>query len=335
MLEVAISVTLFTVVILSAMSMIESGGKLSRSTLEVAAVEEQSQGMLYRLERELANASIWTDGTSALGADLGAGATDAMILDSSLGFPPFGWVVLAPGTAGEEICRYEALDADEETLRTLTRAQGCTEASGFAGQATDVYWAGHAEWLGEIAPPLPGDRVTIEEGVQVAFRGSGAGFTFEKPVDPTGGNNVLNRDDLFWGADFGPAGPTETGKIAFYFEPKTAFVEADERHDLNEDGDFGDTFDVGQIRRISWDTTNPGVYEDVGLGPSAVVQERCNWGGDLNDDGFADPLFLWNPNTRMLHVRITMVGHSREMPITRTIESYTFLRNRPEGSGDI
>ena len=39
MLEVAISVTLFTVVILSAMSMIESGGKLSRSTLEVAAVE--------------------------------------------------------------------------------------------------------------------------------------------------------------------------------------------------------------------------------------------------------------------------------------------------------
>ena len=333
LIEIVIALSLFTIVMLSAMAMIQSGSKFSSSTLEVAAVEDQSQAMLYRIERELANATVWTPARSFLPQAVDPGQANALALDSTLGFPPSGWIVLAPGTAAEEHVHYTGLSADLVSLTGLTRGEHCTVAAQHAAQVTDVYWAGHAEWLGVGAAPLPNDRVSLEEGQPVTFRGSGTGFSYEVPIDPTGGNNVLNRDDLFWGADFQPQGPIESGKMAFYYEPKTEFSEAQENHDLNGDGDVLDTFDVGQLRRISWDTADPARIENVGVGPSAVLQEQCNWGGDLDADGFADPIFLWNKDLRTLHIRLTFIGHSRDLPIRRRVESYTFLRNRPEGIG--
>ena len=98
--------------------------------------------------------------------------------------------------------------------------------------------------------------------------------------------------------------------------------------DVNQDGDRVDVFDVGQLRRVNWDVTNPNLNDDVGLGPSAVLQERCNWGGDLDSDGSDDPLFLWNPDTNELHVRIFILGLTKSgLPIVRRVESVLYLRN--------
>jgi hypothetical protein len=92
-----------------------------------------------------------------------------------------------------------------------------------------------------------------------------------------------------------------------------------------------DVFEIGQLRRLIWDTSDPSRVEELGLGPSNVIQERCNHGGDLDGDGFADPLFLWNAETNLLHVRLFLLGASRrDMPIVRKVESVLFLRNEPE-----
>ena len=70
---------------------------------------------------------------------------------------------------------------------------------------------------------------------------------------------------------------------------------------------------------------------DIGIGPSAVLQERCAWGSDLDGDGNDDPLFLVNETRRTVHVRLHVIGLSNpERPITRSLESVFFLRNDPD-----
>jgi hypothetical protein len=119
--------------------------------------------------------------------------------------------------------------------------------------------------------------------------------------------------------------------MAIVFEGRDVYVEADTRDDLNGDGDTADAFEIGQLRRLTWDATNTGTFEELGLGPSNVIQERCNHGGDLDGDGFADPLFLWNADTNLLHVRLFLLGASRrDMPVVRKVESVLFLRNEAE-----
>ena len=89
---------------------------------------------------------------------------------------------------------------------------------------------------------------------------------------------------------------------------------------------------MGQIRRLSWDATDPtGQVDDVGLGPTVLLQEQCNWGGDLDGDGFDDPIFLWDKDTNQLHVRLFVLGWAmKQMPIVREVDSVMFLRNEPE-----
>lgn len=335
MIEMIIAVTLFSIVMLSAMEMIQSGSRFSRTTLATTAVEDLSQAMLYRFERELADATAEETAKATLAVDLDEDETDAIELDSTLAFPPFGTLVIDPGGADPERVAYAALDPDQIHLNTLTRGIGCTQAAKHLAQTTDVYWSGYAEWIGDQQNPAPGDRVTQEEGVDVFFRGDGTGFSYRVPIDPAGGQNPLNGNDLFWGAEVPGVGPTLDGWMCFYFLPKTTFSEPERNFDLNGDGDQQDLFDVGQVRRLAWDVTDPTRREDVGFGPSSVLQERCNWGGDLDNDGYADPLFLWNPTSRVLHIRVTLLGDSAGgLPITRKVESYTFLRNKPEGIGN-
>lgn len=90
-----------------------------------------------------------------------------------------------------------------------------------------------------------------------------------------------------------------------------------------------DVFDVGQLRRRTWDTTQPGVPgDDLGLGATIVLQEQCNWGGDLDADGFDDPIFLWNSETRELAIRLFVVNETVEgLPIVRRVEALAYLRN--------
>ena len=57
------------------------------------------------------------------------------------------------------------------------------------------------------------------------------------PVDPSGGNNPLDGDDLRWGAVVPGVGPTTDGWMALVFEPKSVFEEAQHGDDVNKDGD--------------------------------------------------------------------------------------------------
>jgi hypothetical protein len=167
--------------------------------------------------------------------------------------------------------------------------------------------------------------------MQVYFRGDGAGFAYRVPVDPSGGNDYLDGDELTFGAEVRGIGPTLSGRLALFYEPQTEYDESASGDDLNDDGDTDDVFDLGQIRRVAWLVTDPAQMQEGGLGPATVLQERCNWGGDLDSDGFADPLFLWNQDRNVLHVRLFVMGRStKDAPVVRKVESVIFLRNEPE-----
>ena len=329
LLETLIAVTLFATVLLSSMAMVESGKRFSSSTLQITSVEDLSQQMLFRLEHELA-AAAGAEPVCALSAPLAAGTLDSMAVSSTRGFPPRGELLLDRGTGLEERIGYADL-ASLTSFGELTRALACTAAAGHAANnGVDHLWAGLAQPLDNQVDPGASDYdgIALEGEQGVFFRGDGTGFSFRIPVDPSGGDNPLDGDDLRWGAVVPGVGPTEDGWMALVYEPKGSYEEAQHGDDVNKDGDALDVFDVGQIRRLTWDTTDPSSLEDLGLGPSQILQERCNRGGDLDGDGFDDPLFLWNGEQNLLHVRLYVLGASRaDMPVVRKVESVLFLRN--------
>ncbi len=329
--ETLISVGLFVIVFLSAVAMMDSGRRLSRTTLEISVVEDLAQQMLFRIERELANATGAEPRTVVAGQDLTAGETARLQVSSTVGFPPFGRLVLEPGSPNEEILSYGSIDATESFFQNLARGESCSDPA-VHGLLRDVLWAGLAEPIENQDNPGPGefDGTSSEFGRPIFFRGLGTGFSFRIPVDPTGGSNFLNGDDLNWGAEINGVQTTDGWK-ALYFLPKTEYVEAVTNEDVNRDGDSLDVFDIGQIRMLSWDRTDPGRRVDIGLGPSAILQEQCNWGSDLDGDQFDDPIFLWNKDTNELHIRLFYIGLTqRDAPIVRQVHSTTFLRNEPE-----
>jgi len=329
LIETLIAVTLFATVLLSSMAMVESGRRFSSSTMQITTVEDLSQQMLFRLEHELASAA-GAEPIFTLALPLAAGDVGPLQVSSTRGFPPRGELLLDRGTGLEERLGYAAL-ASLTSFSELSRALECTLAAGHAADnGVDHLWAGLAQPLDDQLEPGPEeyDGIALEGETRVFFRGDGTGFSYRIPVDPSGGNNPLLGDDLRWGAVVPGVGPTTDGWMALVFEPKAVFDEAPHGDDVNKDGDTRDVFDVGQLRRLTWDTTDPSRLEDLGLGPSQVLQERCNRGGDLDGDGFDDPLFLWDAERNLLHVRLFLLGASRaDMPVVRKVESVVFLRN--------
>jgi hypothetical protein len=328
--ELIVATTLFVVVMASSLALMERDAHLSRSTLAISAIEDQANQMLHRIERELADALVDTP-TAIVTNQLAAGSTTMLRVDSTLGFPEAGRLLLSRDSASAEIVSYTSLGAGQTSFDGLSRGLACTlDTTHPIGM--ELLWVGLAETISDqTAPPAAAfDGLALEQGAGTFFRGEGAGVSFRVPVDPTGATppNYLDGEDIRWGAVVGGV-PTLDGWIAIEFVPATTFAEADTGDDVNEDGDTNDVFDIGQLRRRVWDTSVPGgPVDDLGLGPTAVLQERCNWGGDLDGDGFDDPIFLWNQSTRTLHVRLFVVGRTvRDLPIVRRIESVMFLRN--------
>jgi len=342
LIEVLICSALFSVIFLSLITLIKRDRTLSRSMLYLSHVELMSQDMLFDLESELANA-FGANPVAVTTVDLTPAATDLKV-GLTLGFPPQGRLLIDRDKPNKEVLAYSGLDETQEYFLGLEHGQQCTTPTDHPA-LTEVLWAGLAEPLDQQdPPPAPEnyDGVALEDYGQVYFRGDGTGFSYRVPVDPAGGLSYLDGDDIVWGASVPGAPPAEAtnGWSAIYFEPRLTFEEAPYACDVNLDGDTVDVYDVGQLRKVTWSVADPSLKPQVrGLGPTAILQERCNHGGDLDHDGFDDPLFLWNSRhvddaeemevgLNTLHVRLFLIGLSdAEAPVTRMVESVIFLRN--------
>lgn len=328
-IEVLISTALIAVVLLSSYSLLAREQSSSRSVLEISHVELSSQEMLFGLEQELANAV----GSSPIAnATVAVTPTDATLaVQSNLGFPPFGMVIVDRGQMNEERLSYAGIEGDKMTFTGIEHGQSCTSAFQHAATA-EVIWSGLAEPLAQQSPapdPSAYDGLVREDYGDVYYRGDGTGFSYRVPLDPI--QKLAQGEPLSWGAEIAGFGEVATGWNALYFQPRTVYEEADGGHDVNGDGDVADLFDVGQIRKVRWNVKTPTEVDDLGLGPASVLQERCNHGGDLDGDGFDDPLFLWNRETSELHVRLFLIGSTKKgAPVTRKVESVMFLRNTAE-----
>lgn len=332
LVESLIAGSIFALVILGAYAALSRDATLSRSSLGISVAEMRAQQMLFAIEREVAGARGASPRTTATVA-LAAGATAELRVASTLGFPDRGLLLVDRGTAGLERIAYDSLGPGAASFLALTRGEQCTNPSSHAAGA-EVLWAALAETLVLPANPPANlfDGRALEAGGPVWFRGDGTGFSYRVPTDPAGGAAVLTDGEITWGATVGGA-PTLEGWASLAFDPSGEVREDATGDDLNGDGDVADVFDVGRIRRRTWDTSDPAApASDLGLGPSVVLQERCGWGGDLDADGFDDPIFLWDGATRRLHVRLFVLGRSvADLPIVRRVESVIFLRNDPQG----
>ncbi len=335
LLELSVSVSLFIIVLLSSLALIERDTRLSQATISIHTVEILAQEMLFDIERELASAQ-GANPMAIVTSDLAAGATDALTVDSTLGFPASGTLLLDRGTPQEERITYASLAADQVRFLDLDRAQMCTDSNSHASGG-ELVWMGLAEPL-ELQDDPPADTydgIALEARGPVFYRGDGTGFSYRVPVDPDQvpgtAPDFMDGDELQWGATVGGA-EVLAGWACIQFVPTGAYTEAQTGDDLNGDGDTDDVFEIGQLRKRTWNVADPTApVFDLGLGPRAVIQERCNYGGDLDNDGFDDPIFLWDKERRQLHVRLMILGLTRsDMPVLRQVESVMFLRNEQE-----
>jgi len=331
LLELTFSMSIYVVILLSTLGMLERDTHLSQSVLSTTHVEQMAQELIYRLKGELANAQ-GANPTAIITESIDDHAHSALRVDSTLGFPNEGVLVLDRGTASEERIAYRDLDDTEEYFKTLEREQQCTQGADH-NVGSELVWGGLAEPIAQQANPTADQYDGLAMGVlgPVYFRGDGSGFAYRKPIDPTGGNDLMQGDNLKWGAVVSNI-PTLDGWSALAFQPRYTISESKTGQDLNHDGDKLDLFDVGVVGRRRWVTGDTNWDTDnINMGPSAVLQEQCNWGGDLDGDGFDDPLFLWDKDTRQLQIRLFVIGGiSSGNPLIRKVESTIFLRNEVE-----
>lgn len=326
LIEALVAGCVLSLVLISSYALLQNDATLSRSTLGISVAETRAQAMLHGLERELADAR----GANPI-AQLTQTATDSetgsLRVDSTLGFPPRGSLLVDRGNNGLERLGYASLT--DTLFGALSRGEQCTEANvHIAG--TEVLWGGLAQPIElQTNPPasLFDGRAQIGNRT-VFFRGDGSGFSYRVPTDPSGANDFLDGSDLRWGATVRGVA-TLDGWLALEFVAKDTFDEARTGEDLNHDGDRTDVFDIGQIRRRTWSSAAPDAGgDDVALSPTVVLQERCAYGRDLDGDGLEDPLFLWDSTRRELSIRVFVLGHGVEnQPVVRKVETTVFLRN--------
>jgi len=304
---------------------------LAQSSLSTGHVELMAQELLYKLRHELTNAQ-GANPEAIITATLDDQTETSLRVDSTLGFPNAGTLILDRGLQSEERLQYNSLEDTEEYFNVLERGLQCTTASDH-NEGTELIWAGLAEPIAQQSSPETELYDGIANGVlgPVYFRGDGTGFSYRKPVDPMGGKDYLSGDKLKWGSEVGGT-PLLNGRSCLTYKVKREFSEITTRVDINKDGDKLDVFDIGTIVLQRWVAGDSSVETDeYGMGPAAVLQERCNYGGDLDDDGFDDPLFLWDKETRQLQIKLYVIGGiANNNPIVRQVQTSIFLRNEVE-----
>jgi type II secretory pathway pseudopilin PulG len=337
LLEVTFSAAILSIMLLAMFGVLERQTQLGRSTLATAIAENRAIEITSALRRELVGARAKRV-RCILTTSLNAGASgpgSLALVSTTTGFPPTGRLLFDADTADFERIGYQFLDADELQFGDLTRGLGSTGATAHTSSAAWVWWAGMATPIAGV--PGPNDGTAWVNGAEVPFRGDGLGFSYRVPVDADGTGGMpdyLDGLEPAWGAitESGPAGslaPNTSGWCVIVYEAREEISEASLGADLNSDGDQMDTFEIGRLRKFTWDTTDPAIpVHSQSLGAACILQERDAPAADLDGDGYEDPLFLWDADTRILSLRLFILARGLpDRPILRSIEARIFLRN--------
>lgn len=327
LLEVVIAAAIMAVLVLGIIGSAQGEMRSLSSGAQLAFSAAKAQDALRHIEQDLQHAQTSVP-SALLVQNLGAGG-NVVSVDSTAPFPNQGVLLLGRGTAAEERIQYTSFNAGLGQLDGLTRGFQCTTAGGHTA-GDNVLWAGSAAAIAlQVNPPANlWDGVSSELVGPVFYEGDGSGFSYQIPTDPAGGTNYFQAGQVTWGATVQGV-PTLNGRSALYFSPVRVLSEAAAGADYNRDGDMADTFDLGSLRRVSWDSSNAALgVTDVGFCPPIVLQEQCNWGADLDNDGFGDPIFLWNEAQRTLHVTLLVFAPSPQNPgRTLRYETVIFIGN--------
>ena len=265
-----------------------------------------------------------------LAEQVDASETSRLDVDSTLGFPDRGTVIVEPGGSREERIDYEGLrTSGEPRFLELRRGVQCTNGE-LHPVGSAVLWSGVAYAIAnQSSPPASAySGRSLERGVPVYFRGDGQGFSFRVPVDPAGSGSPLDGLEVQWGARL-RGQELATGRCALVYEPVDTVREPELSTDLNGDGDQIDEFDLGEIHLQIWDTSDGGLEpQEISLGGAKILQEVCAPGGDIDGDGFEDPIFLWDPETGRLRVRLFLASvRPGQVPVVERLETVLHLRN--------
>ena len=157
-----------------------------------------------------------------------------------------------------------------------------------------------------------------------------------EPADLSGDGSLL--DDIQAGNFFGVRAPKPWGDAAGWLE--YAFVSQDTLDeaglgDINGDGDTSDEFVRGWLVRKWHVDAEHGVGTDGGLSQNllwSVIQKETspgNYGGDIDEDGNADPLFFMADGSKALTISIWIYGRARGKPVIHNVRTSVALRNQP------
>lgn len=166
-------------------------------------------------------------------------------------------------------------------FRTMTHT---SDLAAVEAQQNDLEKAGQ-KMLEEMSAALRSASV-------ISISSDGTRIVFQVPVDLDGNGTVLDGSgNVEFGAQEGGVVTDDT--ITYRFVQDVVGAQPDMlsegllRRDINRDGDLLDRFDRGFLGRI---TSAPGaaLRECAGVW---VVQPTANYGGDVDGDGSADPIF--------------------------------------------
>lgn len=320
---------ILSVLVLGMTLAIQMESRSMRVFAELTNAELRSQEMLDRLERTLSYSRGETP-SAFLADDLFPGQTTSLQLDETLGFPDRGLLIVSAGLGVEERVSYDSQDVANHELAGLERGFHCT-TDGMHAAGARVLWAPMARPISNQTNPAPNlyDGVSQELFGAVYFEGDGSGFSFRSPVDPAGTGTFVEDGDLRLGAMLA-GGDNVDGWSCVYFKSVATITEAARKVDINHDGDKDDVFDLGQLRLRNWSAADadPAAAREIGLCPPILLQEQCSWGGDLDGDGFSDPIFLYDERTQRLRIRLhVLTGTVGNIGVVKRKELALLLRN--------